>query len=67
MYDKMRYDENLAKSMVNSVADITIKLGTKLLDEYSAMVSYQSVTRHRRVNDFILERFKREIEKILHE
>jgi hypothetical protein len=63
MYDKIRYNESLAKTVVNSVADKIIEFGLKLLNEYSPTVSYQSVTRHKKVNDFILERFKNEIEK----
>lgn len=63
MYDKIRRDENLAKTIINSVADKTIKYSVRLLNEYSPIISYQSVTRHKKVNDFILEKFKVDIEK----
>lgn len=63
MYDKIRHDENLAKKVVNSVADKTVTFGLKLFNEYSPNVSYQSVTRHRKTRDFILDRFKENIEK----
>ena len=63
MYDKIRYNENLATTIVNSVADKTIEFGLRLFNEYNPNVSYQSVTRHRKANDFKLEMFKTEIEK----
>ena len=63
MYDKIRRDENLARTTVNLVADKTIKFGVTLLNEYSPNVSYQSVTRHKKAKDFILDKFKGEIEK----
>lgn len=63
IYDKIRYDENLASNVIGSIADNTVKFGLKLMDEYSPEVSYQSITRHKKVKDFTLDKFKGEIEK----
>lgn len=63
IYDKIRHDEKLVIREVNSVADKTIKFGLRLMNEYSPAVSYQSVTRHKKAKDHILEMFKAEIEQ----
>lgn len=62
-FDDIQIDSQKAIDYIKLAVDTTITGGLKLLDEYSPVVSYHAVTRHKNLDNTILNKHKTELEK----
>jgi hypothetical protein len=60
-------DDITAEKFIDSAVDILLSDGMKFFKEFSPEISYLALTKHRKVEWFEIENFKKDLEKYMHE